>query len=828
MLEVIAIKYNDIAPVLPIAQCMPAEGGTIGRDSDNTMVLPDPMRVMSRRHLQVTRTAEGGYRLDNISESNPALLNDTNLQPGEGRALSNGDQIRIGCYLLAVRITAEAAAQPEANAIPTATPTAVAPPASEAERGVPFEHSASPAVGAFSGLGALCEPDGYGGQVLPGGLPDGALASDDDVFRDLLGEPVSMDMPAAMAPHSAQDIDAILDLGGSRASLAAQPFGDAADMGIDLADLAGDTGGLLRGFGSDEGGGEAHLLSELMQDPLARQDNALMEPASVDPLKIFGDEARPVLGLFGERPPEAAAPHGSHGLNHRIELNTPFMPPTLGGAMAPTALAGGTVSATGADSADPTDLAGLQGFTSAPGGAEFSFPPAAEMAADAATTLGSPALNPHDHGHSHDSDSVFGLIGTGPLDGLLGGEPHGAGAVAADVADAAAAPPRTAAPLGSGLIPDDFGLEELLAPSQPVVTTPSVTAVPPPMDGMAARSRPLTAPHGASEVFFAVDAEGAAVDGVPEPAPELVPGPLLPPAANPAAMPAGSRTSPQAVPTTPAGPAAVCATAPVPPGVAPRAAAPVAEASREAKGSSPAETIVVPDAAADVAGVNSRTAGGAKVAGVEGAASEAAQAERDALYAALLEGLGIEALPERHAVDPALMKVIGALLRISVEGTLHLMAARATVKREVRANVTLIAPERNNPLKFSPDSGVALMYLLGQGYPGFMGPEEAMGEAFSDLYDHQLGVVSGMRSALGHVLERFDPETISRTAHANGMIESLLSVGRKARLWDAYGRYFENAKDQAVDRFQDFFGAAFVDAYEETSRNAAQRKLEER
>jgi FHA domain-containing protein/type VI secretion system protein len=85
-----------------------------------------------------------------------------------------------------------------------------------------------------------------------------------------------------------------------------------------------------------------------------------------------------------------------------------------------------------------------------------------------------------------------------------------------------------------------------------------------------------------------------------------------------------------------------------------------------------------------------------------------------------------------------------------------------------------------------------------------------------------------MRSALGHVLERFDPETIATTAQRNGLIEGLLAVGHKARLWDAYGRYFQNTREQAEDRFQDFFGAVFLDAYDEVAGSrdgcAARRK----
>lgn len=60
----------------------------------------------------------GTYLLTNVSASNPALLNDVPVAPGESRTLNHGDQICIGGYLLEVRITAqrEQGARPETAA----------------------------------------------------------------------------------------------------------------------------------------------------------------------------------------------------------------------------------------------------------------------------------------------------------------------------------------------------------------------------------------------------------------------------------------------------------------------------------------------------------------------------------------------------------------------------------------------------------------------------------------------------------------------------------------------------------------------------------------
>jgi type VI secretion system FHA domain protein len=194
----------------------------------------------------------------------------------------------------------------------------------------------------------------------------------------------------------------------------------------------------------------------------------------------------------------------------------------------------------------------------------------------------------------------------------------------------------------------------------------------------------------------------------------------------------------------------------------------------------------------------------------------AAPSSQDAetLYQAFIEGLGIDGLPGREAFDDDFIRLVGRLFRGYVQGTVDLVASRALTKQEVRANVTLIAPERNNPLKFSPDASVALMHLLGKRIPGFMEPDEAVEQAFLDLRAHQIGLISGMQSALNHVLDRFNPNVIGDDKPVQGMFGDILSLWRKAKLWDDYGLYFHKTRESASDHFQSFFGAAFLEAYE--------------
>ncbi|MEJ8824789.1 type VI secretion system-associated FHA domain protein TagH [Variovorax humicola] len=198
---------------------------------------------------------------------------------------------------------------------------------------------------------------------------------------------------------------------------------------------------------------------------------------------------------------------------------------------------------------------------------------------------------------------------------------------------------------------------------------------------------------------------------------------------------------------------------------------------------------------------------------VAAAGPAAATASDDVLFAAFLRGVNSKhQMPT--ALTPELMERIGALLRTAAEGTLQLLHARTEVKRGVQAEVTMIAAQANNPLKFSPTAEVALAHLLGAGVRGFMGPEEAMRDAYDDLRAHEFGVMVGMRAALAHVLARFTPAELEKKIVAKSAFDALFT-NRKAKLWDEFVALYGTIAAEAEDDFHSLFGKAFVQAYDE-------------
>ena len=192
----------------------------------------------------------------------------------------------------------------------------------------------------------------------------------------------------------------------------------------------------------------------------------------------------------------------------------------------------------------------------------------------------------------------------------------------------------------------------------------------------------------------------------------------------------------------------------------------------------------------------------------------ASAASRDDLLRAFLRGAGLPDFNLPGGVNPQTMAMLGELLRTATQGTLDLLLARAVVKREVRAEMTMIVARENNPLKFSPNVEAALAHLLTPQTRGFMSPTAAMQDAYDDLRTHQFGFMAGMRAALAGVLQRFNPEQLATRLTEKSMIDSLLPMNRKAKLWDLFEALYGDISKEAEDDFHALFGKEFLRAYE--------------
>lgn len=179
-------------------------------------------------------------------------------------------------------------------------------------------------------------------------------------------------------------------------------------------------------------------------------------------------------------------------------------------------------------------------------------------------------------------------------------------------------------------------------------------------------------------------------------------------------------------------------------------------------------------------------------------------------------GINPDILPE---FDVNFVEELGAILLLMTEGAVRLIRGRTVTKHEMRANLTIIATEGNNPLKFAPDAQSAVMQLLGYRFPGFMTPQEAIEDAFRDLAAHQVGLLGGARNAVYDVIGNFSPERLEEKLEPPSFVNNLLPSLRKAKLWDTYNKNYSNIAGGAREEFEAIFEVAFTRAYEREIEN---------
>ena len=77
---------------------------SIGRGPENDWVLPDPDRVLSKRHC-VVAFRQGGWQVADVSSNGTYINREADpIGPGKLQSLRNGDRLRLGSYELELRV----------------------------------------------------------------------------------------------------------------------------------------------------------------------------------------------------------------------------------------------------------------------------------------------------------------------------------------------------------------------------------------------------------------------------------------------------------------------------------------------------------------------------------------------------------------------------------------------------------------------------------------------------------------------------------------------------------------------------------------------------
>lgn len=845
----------------PLTQAISAyfdeRGGTMGRSDTNTLALPDPERRISRLQAEVSRVPEG-WKLINVGNANPIWHNNKAVAPGEAVLLDEGDELQVGTYSLHVSHAANDPAartitrgRPAADArtvivgsgleartdpsrmaqaqvsmvahLPTQNlPTQMAPAGDGATRLVtgmgaatsamaaraegtqmaphvappmpatsptltlapqvpppaaaprsPFDDLLSPSPASAASTGAA-PADSWAAFGSPAAVAAPASASSADPFADLLGTPATPVRASAPAAASApaklpDDFDPFADLMPASAptSTSSSPFDGL--RGFDAGGGGGFTAapspaapaGGLQGFdfmGGQGGGVQGGATSSL--DQMFGLSGGV---SSADPLAAFMASTAPAE-------PAQAAVGAPSSLDPLALIATPPAP-----VVADTA-----ASATSASPEASPEVTAVAGHAQA-----------------LASLAHSPAALP---------DHVPEIEGLMPLpaafDALkpLGDSPATVTAQLGTSAATSMATPTTTATAAAASDPASFddllaGLAASVPAGESPVTQPgplTVQAVElPAVSALAQHERTVLAAPG--RVVVHTEPEGHAA-----PLGAAV-------ASDPLLSPSGELSLSDPSPFDDLLPHASTAKAAQ------------AHAHGHADHVDPlldfGAPLVAP-VAAPVAPVTPATAPAAMAPLMPTTAAEVAHADTLALWSAFCQGAGVNFTPPQ-GLNPELMRVIGMLLRQSIDGTVKLVAARAATKQELRAEVTVIQAKGNNPLKFSPDAQSALEQLLQPPLRGFMAGPDAVADVMDDLLGHVIGTMVGTRAALEGVLQRFEPEQLEAKLVGRSVMDSLLPMNRRAKLWELYLQHYDGVRTEAQEDFHNLFGRAFLQAYEE-------------
>jgi len=200
-------------------------------------------------------------------------------------------------------------------------------------------------------------------------------------------------------------------------------------------------------------------------------------------------------------------------------------------------------------------------------------------------------------------------------------------------------------------------------------------------------------------------------------------------------------------------------------------------------------------------GENTQTAGA-------GNGGEQLQSE---LLEALLEGMGLSDVQPQPQFDRETLRQLGHMFGMFSQGTVALLASRSILKRGVKADMTMVLDDANNPFKLLPSGKTVLMQMFGTRMPGFMPPAKSVRDALLDLQAHQLGMIAGIRAIIAALLASFDPEQLEESAKREGVSSKL---ARKAALWDYFVRSYGKTSGEIDNDFHTLFGEAFLHAYD--------------
>jgi type VI secretion system FHA domain protein len=199
-------------------------------------------------------------------------------------------------------------------------------------------------------------------------------------------------------------------------------------------------------------------------------------------------------------------------------------------------------------------------------------------------------------------------------------------------------------------------------------------------------------------------------------------------------------------------------------------------------------------------------------------ASRAPAASSSALDA-FFRGAGLA--PQKvddKAVEETLHR-LGQVMREVILGITENLHVRTDQKGVLRLPNTTIQPQNNNPLKFSASVDEALSNLLLRRSAEYLGPAEAVREAFVDIKQHQQTLMSAVRVAISDYVGRLDPDELENK-FTSGKRGGLMSAAHKLKYWDLYKDLYQVVTSHQPQQLPQQFLEDLARAYETENARA--------
>lgn len=203
---------------------------------------------------------------------------------------------------------------------------------------------------------------------------------------------------------------------------------------------------------------------------------------------------------------------------------------------------------------------------------------------------------------------------------------------------------------------------------------------------------------------------------------------------------------------------------------------------------------------------------------------EVAQIEGHGLTEAtrlVFEAAGVDPGKIPEGREQQFLLTAGRLLRLSMDGLLHALRARAKVKSQLDLDQTGLQPEENNPLKFAPDVDQALDALLFYRGIEYLPAMDAVEEAYVDIRAHERALVAAMKTAFDEQLASFDPKRLEKLFDSGLRRGALKGLRNPAKYWDLYQEHYDTVSKRAEMTFDEITARVFAETYAAEIRRIA-------